>query len=368
MKKLLYLTFIDMDAPTSTGSSVRPHKMEEAFKELNIDVKTIDGANNIINVRKASVKKAYQLLDEWKPDMCYIEPPAGPLFYYGDVRLIKKIHKMRIPQAIFYRDAYWRYPEYYINDSTPLKDKLKHLVIRFIQSYQLKVFNKCFDVIYFPSATMAKEFECKNKSTLPPGSFRAVKEQKQDYADPLQFIFVGGASENHGCQLTLQSFAKVNQDTVKAKLFYICPEDQWKALGIDAGDYSEWLEVIHTSGDENLKKYYDKADIALLCAPRTFYRDFAVPIKIFEYISYLKPMVVTDCTETANIVRVNNAGWVVKDNVEEIVDIIVRLCDDHSEIDRVKNNMLKAREDNLWIERAKRVVSDLEAIKGRNEG
>lgn len=34
-----------------------------------------------------------------------------------------------------------------------------------------------------------------------------------------------------------------------------------------------------------------------------FYRDFAVLVKIFEYMSYLRPMLVTDGVETARLVN-----------------------------------------------------------------
>lgn len=110
--KLLYITFIDLNTLPTTGSSVRPQKINRAFEELNIEIETIDGINNNFSKRKKAVAQAKGLLKTWKPDMCYIEPPSGPMFYHGDVRLIKLLHKKKIPTAIFYRDAYWKYPEY----------------------------------------------------------------------------------------------------------------------------------------------------------------------------------------------------------------------------------------------------------------
>ncbi len=360
--KLLYITFIDLNNLPNSGSSVRPQKMREAFENLDIEVVTIDGMNNNFKDRKQAVNKVKELLYSDTPDMCYIEPPSGPMFYFGDVALIKLLHKKGIPISIFYRDAYWKYPEYSEEKPLPLPEKIKRYIIKRMQIHQWNVFRKNIDIIYFPSMSMAKEFDCPHKDALPPGGFMPDAKEKVELSEPLQFIFVGGAAKNHGTFLTVEAFEKVNHSGVRAKVFYICPEEQWNELGIDKGKYKEWLEVIHTSGDENLKLYYEKSDIALLTAPRTFYRDFAVPIKIFEYMSYLKPVLVTNCTETARNVEENNVGWVVKDTVDAVAEKIEYLCGHPEEVLTVRTCMEKARSNNLWISRAEKVIKDFEGV------
>lgn len=357
--KLLYITFIDLYELPTTGSSVRPQKINRAFEELNIEIETIDGINNNFSKRKKAVAQAKELLKTWKPDMCYIEPPSGPMFYHGDVRLIKLLHKKKIPTAIFYRDAYWKYPEYAQEKKQSTIEWIKHSIIRGMQIYQWNIFRKNIDIIYFPSVTMAKEFDCLHKDILPPGGFVPEAKEKKELSEPLQFIFVGGAARNYGTFLTIESFEKLNEDGIKAKLIYVCPEEQWKGLGIDGEKYKEWLEVVHTSGDNNLQPYYERADVALLTAPRTFYRDFAVPIKIFEYMSYLKPILVTNCTETARIVRENQMGWICKDNVASIVESLQYLCSCPKAIMQIRDQMKEVRDNNLWVSRAKKVITDL---------
>ncbi|MBP5186575.1 MAG: glycosyltransferase [Clostridiales bacterium] len=360
--KLLYITFIDMNDAPSTGSSVRPLKMLEAFEALGVEVVTVSGMNNNLKARKKAVKEIKNKLKTWTPDLCYIEPPTGPFFYHGDVGLVKYIHRKGIPMSIFYRDAYWKYPEYYINKDTPKIDVLKHKVIKCMQQHQWNVFKKTMDIIYFPSLTMANEFDFGNKKILPPGSFIPDFTEKTTLSDPLTFIFVGGAAKNHGTHLTLEAFEKVNSDKVRAKVTYICPKEQWDGLGIDKDKYSEWLDIVHASGSA-LTPYYEKSDVALLTAPKTFYRDFAVPIKVFEYCSYLKPMLVTNCTETARIVNDNHAGWVTDDNVESVCERIIHLCENPDEVLNIRDNMKEARDNNLWINRAKQVIEDLKRNK-----
>ena len=127
-----------------------------------------------------------------------------------------------------------------------------------------------------------------------------------------------------------------------------------------------WVNVdykLHGTTRAYQRSYYEKADVALLTAPKTFYRDFAVPIKIFEYLSYLKPVLVTDCTETAKIIRDNQIGWIVKDDPDCIANKIQELCSYPDEIYGVKEHMKTARSNNLWSSRAEKVIKDLESIK-----
>lgn len=358
--KLLYITFIDIASPAKTGSAVRPKKMLEAFKALGHDVTLLSGPNNNRRLRKAQAKRIEHGLRQGQFDCCYIEPPSGPMFCKEDVRLIKRIHDSSIPIGLFYRDAYWKHPEYYLTKQSKISDKLKHYVIREMQQRQWVVFRDCCKAIYFPSWRMAEEFDCKNADILPPGSFRAQVEINVP-RQPLRFIFVGGAAKNHGTFLTFDAFERVNANSVKCLLTYVCPKDQWDSLGLEerARWDSSWLTIAHASGDENLKRYYDQADIALLVAPRTPYRDFAAPIKIYEYMSYLKPMLVTNCIETARIVKENGVGWVVEDECDAVAQYLLWLVDHPEEIMSVQSHMKVARDKSLWERRAEKVVMDL---------
>lgn len=367
INKLLYLTYISLENTPTSGSSVRPQKMREALNELDIEVKTFGGANNNIKQRKKTVAEINKLLDVWKPNACYIEPPSGPMFFHGDIALIKRLHRSGIPISIFYRDAYWKYPEFSQGKKLTFVEKIKRFIVKRLQVYQWKVFRNNIDLIYFPSLAMAEEFDCPKKDSLPPGGFLADVTSKEKTGLPLQFIFVGGASKNYGTYLTIDAFHVLNASSVKAKLIYVCPREQWNALGIDKKDYEEWLEVIHVSGDDDLKPLYERADAALLIAPRSFYRDFATPIKIYEYISYLKPIIVTDCTETARIIRDNHVGWVTKDDLESIVDQLRELCDHPEEILKVSHSMDEVRSNNLWSRRAEKVIRDFEIIQENTE-
>ena len=131
--KVLYLTYVDLASPAKSGSALRPQKMLEALREISGELRVVDGKQNDYHARKNACAKVRTWLRDWTPDLCYIEPPSGPLFFECDRALLRLIHRKRIPIGIFYRDAYWRFPEAVGSSEKGLKSALKRRLIVFMQ-------------------------------------------------------------------------------------------------------------------------------------------------------------------------------------------------------------------------------------------
>lgn len=363
---LLYITFIDIESNLNTGSSVRPRRMLEAFQEMGLSIKILSGKKTKRKERRKNIDEILYWLDRNRPQFCYIEPPSGPFYDWKDLYLLQKLHAQKVPIGLFYRDAYWMFPEYGADGKKiSIQEKIKLFVIKWMQKRDLWVFKRTCDHIFFPSESMANYFHFKSQSMLPPGcvirndSYYAYEKCAQK--ETLTFIFVGGAARNHGTFLTMEAFEKVNQNGKIARLIYVCPEKQWNTIKDEVykKEYADWLSIYHVSGDEKLAPLYEKADVALLTAPSTEYRNFAVPVKIYEYISYGKPILVTNCHETEKVILKNQVGWSVPDNVSSVYSKILFLYEHQKEIYKKQSFCKKACINNLWINRAKEVLNVL---------
>jgi len=94
--------------------------------------------------------------------------------------------------------------------------------------------------------------------------------------------------------------------------------------------------------------------------PRGLYNDLALPIKLFEYLAYGRPMLVTDCIEQARVVRDADCGLVVGDSVEELAAGITRVVTTSAgELDRWSGNASAAAVRASWAARAERIVEIL---------
>ena len=359
---MLYISFVDLDSNATTGSHLRPQQMYRAFEEIGCKIKVLDGENNKIKERRRKVNKTILWLLKNKPRFCYIEPPSGPFFCIEDILLLLELRFFKVPTGIFYRDVYWKYPNMMFGDS--FFDTIKRQVIIFMQKIDLFFMKRCCTHFFFPSDSMGEMFGgIKHKSSLPPGC--ELKNVKSDIGfisedKELTYIYVGGASERYGVDLIIESFKELNKNINISNLILICPENQWiknYSDHINQFDYP-WLSVIHANGPE-LDKYYKQADISIIPLLKTEYNDFAVAIKNFEYVSYLKPILSTNCNETKNIILNGNIGWVTNDNYLDFSKTLLYINSHREEIIKFKNNCEKFRNENTWEKRAETVINVL---------
>lgn len=357
---ILYITFIDLYESASSGSSVRPQQMKRAFEELGCKLIILQGLHNRVVERRRHVRETIKQIARGSltVDFCYIEPPSGPLFCVEDLKLIKVLASRKIPIGLFYRDAYWL-----TKDSYSSGGAIKSTVIKLLHRRDLRVFNKCCDIIYVPSDSFASfvGFKCKT-SALPPACPAITFNQQRSANKIPTAIFVGSATKEYGILLILDAFRQLNANgKVIANLNIVCPESNWSTLPKEYKSLKNeaWLAVYHVKGAENLVPHYARSDFALLPYLQIPYNDMAMPVKLFEYIAYEKPIITTNCTEKALFVDQWGIGLICEDNPQSLAATTQRYLDDSALQESFKRNLVRAHQQNLWTSRAKKVISDL---------
>ena len=307
----------------------------------------------IQNKRKERWKNTWQFFKKIRGneyDLCYVESPSGPIFNFCDHLILFYISKVKkIPVGFFYRDAYWKFGE--LGNIS----KIKKLVINLMHRFDWIVFKITCDKMYFPSQTMSDLFKFKNKEAFPPGSTVLCNDLKE-FKEFNNCIYVGGVSERYGTEILLNAFDLINNKyNRKINLTLICRQE---IDIIKKYKNSNWLDVkIGISGDEMLKPFYEKADLAIIPFKRDVYMDFAIPIKLFEYLANQMPIVATDCIELSKFIKDNNIGIVTEDNGESLAQGIVKFYDLKLEEKKfLYKNLNKAIKMNTWEERAKKVT------------
>lgn len=340
-KNVLYITFVDFNEQKS-GSSVRPKKIYDAFLEEGYDVTLLTG----LQTRKLERWKRcffyYRNIRKRTYDFCYVEPPAGPIFNLSDHLLLLYISKAKkIPIGLFYRDAYWKFADWY-----QLKG-IKRFVINIMHKFDWIIIKKTCKRIFFPTKTMGDLFDFYDKKALPPGCELITVEKKSN--KDVELIYVGGLSEEYGGKLLLEVLEKVNQKR-KINLHLVCRKEESSLLEL----YKDkpWLNVYHSSGQE-LKDIYSKVNLAIIPRKIDFYMDFAMPVKLFEYISYELPIVATNCKEVANFINNNKIGVVVEDNIESLSEVLLNI--NIKDILRYTENVRVVKENSTWNNRVEEI-------------
>lgn len=365
--KLLYITYIDTAAPISSGSSVRAIKMLEAFRSLGVDVMLLEGWNRR-DQRRERTKAVLQMMERLRrerPDACYVELPAGPLFFDADRKLLEYLHASDIPIAYFYGDAYWRFPQFRGADTRrSVTELVRDGLIYWAQRSCLKLYQRTASLIYYPSAAMAEHFDFFEKRVSHPGCELLPdlpEGQSVSDDDVPTGIYVGGVTYRYGASLLLEAFRLVNTEVIKARLLVVCDPLSWQSLPDELRELEQsgWLEHHTAFGDDQLRPLYERAQFACLPLRPNIYNDFAMSIKLFEYLTYGKPIVSTNCQQMAAFVEQNGVGLVAVDEATEYAEAIRRMIEDKQLYSACQKAIVRTRINNTWVARAQAVLDDL---------
>lgn len=367
---LLYICFIDLDSRYNSGSGIRPKMMKKALEERGLRLKILQGMNNDRKNRPKRVAEIISWLDKERPEICYIEPPAGPIFNGIDRTLIKKLHDMGVKTGLFYRDAYWKFPDRLKRKGLPWHKRLisgiKNRIIINMCKRDLAFYKKNISQFFVPSMSFAEMLGLDKAIALPPASDyleRADQLQRERERiknnKVLNFFYVGSIINEYGGKLLLDTFAELNKEGNLYNLILVCPEDQWKSPGFFDKYEGDWLKVHQASMGRGLEELYDLADVCLLTQRETPYNNLAVNVKIFEYFANRKPVLATDCFEISKIMDRYKPGWIVEDKKESLMAAIKHINENRDEILEKKENSIKAAGENTWADRVTTLLEGL---------
>lgn len=348
---ILYINYIDWRV--SSGSAVRPTKMLEAFRQTGHKILELTGEQTSSTRRTKVIEMERRIVIE-RPDICYIESPVNPIFHRCDRTLIRKIHQMKIPIGFFYRDFYNKFRNLFPRREGII-NYMKDLYWDYLSKKTDRVLN-CCDIIYLPSEEAQYLFNYKDMRPLPPaGENRLIQNRIPDHT----CFYVGGIIGPYNCNLLLETLDYMYQKDNSYHLILVARKNTWEKYQHPL-KHAPWLEVHHVSGKE-LVPLYQRASLGFVVPRKDFsYNEFAVSVKLFEYMSYGLPAIAMNCAALSHIVENEGIGLTVNSTIEDMALKIQQLLDNPIEYNRVCNNIKKSLlERNLWKHRVDTIISDL---------
>lgn len=342
----------------TTGSSVRPNKIIKAFENFC----EINNYNLIkISGNSAERKAQFKKLKEVSPNSilyCYMENATLPIWltdsdkfprtYIFEEKFMKYLKKNNIPLGMFYRDIYWKFKEYY-----PLKGFLLFFM-KFIYNKELNLFNSYVNYKYLPSLSMNEYTGFKgNVKSLPPA---ISKFRKQNNFNKKRIIYVGSLNPNSGLNILIRLSELIHENNLDYKLLIICPKQNVVDYSDYFGRFLSNTEVQHGFGEE-LEKFYFSSSIAIIPREKNIYNDFAMPIKLFEYLSYSLPIISTNVNETSKFIKENNYGFIFNDE-QELIKILLTL-ENEKNYNNILKSIINTFHSHTWESRVKEIHNDL---------
>jgi len=338
-----------------TGSKVRPYKMYQSFLRLGYKVDLIAGTPD---ERITKYKEVLASGENYA--FCYAEASSYPLHPILDYRVLLGIRRLAIPMGIYYRDAYWKFEDYF-----PYKG-VKRLELLLRYHTDLLLFSQIASVMFFPTDSLSHLFKLRiPKIILPPGG--EYRPLKREFTRPLRAVYVGGVTYRYGIQLMLEALEFVNQEKVHLVLELVCRRNELEALPqhIQMLVRAPWVNIHHISGDA-LQSIYSRCHIGLIPGIKDAYNDLAFPVKMFEYLSFGLPIVATHCKEMSKFIKTNGCGIICRDDAQSMADTLNLLTHDLDTVQRLSVRAVQTiLNGNLWEDRAKLVANTLD-LRGAN--
>lgn len=341
----------------ASGSRLRPTQMRQAFQNLGYEVYEITGNPAQRAAAFRQLKK--EIKAGKKIEFVYGENSTQPnllassikkgLAPFLEARIFSYFHRQQIPVGIFYRDIYWKFPEGLAG--IPLWQRS---LCKLLYRFDLWAMSRARVHLFLPSGEMAAyvPYPTSLCSPLPPGAM--VKESLTPAG--LHIFYVGGLGAHYGITKALQAVGK----TANVELTMCVRKEQWEAYRAELSPYmNERIQIVHGSAKE-LAPYYDAASLGLLFMEPNEYRRFAVPIKLYEYLGYGKPIIASEGTLAGEVVREKGIGFTIPYKQENLVALLEDLAANPQKLADVTERVQKVREGETWEARAKSAAAVLE--------
>ncbi|WP_217584408.1 glycosyltransferase [Microbacterium sp. GbtcB4] len=349
-----------LNPDATSASGIRPVRMKRAFEALGFEVLLVSGRSRERRRRMSEVKRRIRAGE--RPAFVYSEsstmpsaltdPHHLPIRPFMDERFLRWCRRHGMKVGLYYRDVYWRFPEYVENVGRLLSAATKTLYRADLRGYRSAV-----DVLYLQSVRMADHLPVANRGqvrTLPPGAERV--EVGSPGSGPLSLLYVGGMGDAY--YRMHEAFRGVGLAS-DARLVVCTRESEWRDVeaGYAAVKGPE-SQVVHRSGKQ-LDELYADAHLGVLFMEPVAYRDFVLPFKLFEYVGRGKPVVATEGTLVGDFVTEQGIGWAVPYRAEALAELLDRLNADPEQLRAMQERVRELRDSHSWEARARQVADDL---------
>jgi glycosyltransferase involved in cell wall biosynthesis len=333
--------------------------MLEAFRELGYQVLEVTGS---AAQRKRAIRSVKEFVtDGGVIDFTYSESstmpttmtdshhlPLHPILDAGFFRYLKR-HD--IPVGVFYRDVYWKYPEY-----LRAVNRIVALGTRTMYRFDLLVYRRWADRVYLPSLKMGSEVpivKARQHEALPPGC--TIVDPGGHPDDGLTIFYVGGLGDYYRLHEAMRGVGRVDG----ARLIVCTSRALWDQLAADYKDtMSSSIEIIHANGPE-LEEYYRRSAICSLFLEPIAYREFASPMKLYEYIGHGRPVIASEGTLSGKFVAEHQVGWTIPYSADALSELLSRLLNAPEEVSSMTENVRLERHNHTWLARAQQVSDGL---------
>jgi glycosyltransferase involved in cell wall biosynthesis len=347
-----------------SATEIRPFKMIQAFSDLGYSVVAIHGNHGQKSGRFSLFRKKIKKFGP--PLFVYFESSTWPLLSIGnwsgrisrlwvDLRFLWYLRLRKIPVCIFVRDIHWVVP-----------DLLRHLGtvarLRYVMNGHIDIwtYQKTTTVLAVPSFEMVRYISIFRKTKLlelPPGTDIVSRDcfitSRCD--SKISLLYIGGIAGHYRMHILFEAIVRLPH----VQLVVCCRSAEWEEVKKEY-PIAENISIVHLAGDE-LQALYQQSNIGVIMMQDHPYWDFAMPLKLFDYMSWGMPILASKGTALARFVTSSNTGIAMDYDVESLVSFLD--SDAAFRLVKLSEHVSRFAGTQTWMNRANTVASTLLKVR-----
>ena len=372
-KDILFHLPYHMSPTYPSGSTIRPKKMLQAFERLGYEADVVTGygaerREQIGAIQEGMARgKDYRFLYSESSvfPTLLTERNRLPLYPDLDFRLFRCAKRRGIPLGLYYRDIWWRFPFY--EGGT-----FNRLLVSPFHYYDLLVYRGLLDVLFLQSDRMRSHLprfmQRVTTRELPPGCDETPTIPAPDLdgirRGPLRLIYVGGIGKAYDLRLLVDV---VSKDAGVGLTLCTRQQDWQTALPGYRQHLGENVRVLHPM-PEDLPRAFSRAHVASLFLQPNDYRSFVMPLKLYEYIQFEKPILATRGTSAADFIEAHDIGWAVPYDRGALEAFLADLKGAPETLAGKIDNLRRLKPAHTWLRRAAYAAEVLSRPRPRGPG
>jgi hypothetical protein len=262
----------------------------------------------------------------------------------ADLAFLGLAKALGTPVLTYVRDAYQLFGDYEL--PLTLRGRMATAAFR----PMIRALRAVSSRMAVPSAGLAAALGFEDAALLPPGSPAPVDVVRTPGANRL--LFVGDARlAAHGADRLIVAVGRAREKGTAVELEIVSRPGQEPP-----GPLPSWTHVVRAEGTQIIDRLPGIV-ASVIPRPRGAYNDLALPVKLYEYLAYGRPLIVTDCTEQARVVTSAGAGVVTGDDPGALAEGIARVVDARADqVQEWEANATAAARTASWEDRARQIV------------
>jgi glycosyltransferase involved in cell wall biosynthesis len=266
----------------------------------------------------------------------------------ADIVFLALMRLVGRPVGVYFRDAYQLFRDTY--PITRRRQKLMDVLWRLTMPIMRRIATHHF----VQSHGLATVLGLRDPILLPPGTDTDAPDLGAGASATV--AYVGSLGWADGFDRLLEAMRIVRGRVPSADLLVVGPAAQ----AVRLVELPQWVQM-HEAGRTDLPGLLREARLCVIPRPITEYTNMVVPVKLWDYLSFGKPIVATGTRETEAVLRATGAAIVTGDSPEALAEGMLVLLQDKARAEELARHARAFAESPVatWDARASTVLATL---------